>query len=53
VLSGVSREIEAGNEEYLHLQFTAEQQGNIIRNVMITTNGIEPTRFITIRANVK
>jgi hypothetical protein len=51
--SEISREIEPDNEEYLHLQFTAEHQGEITRRVMITTNGIEPVRFITIRTNVK
>jgi hypothetical protein len=53
LLNAVNREIKPADEEYLHLQFTAEHQGEIIRNVMITTNGIEPVRFITIRANVK
>ncbi|MDR0334233.1 MAG: DUF1573 domain-containing protein [Dysgonamonadaceae bacterium] len=45
--------IEADNEEYLFLQFTAEQQGEILRNVMITNNGIIPMQTITIRANVE
>jgi hypothetical protein len=53
LLSGISHEIEADNEEYLHLQFTAEHQGEISRNVMITNNGIVPVKTIVIRANVK
>jgi hypothetical protein len=52
-LNDIDREIETGNDILLHLEFTAEHKGEITRNVMIVTNGIEPMRFINIRANVR
>jgi hypothetical protein len=45
--------IEVDDEGYLLLQFTAEHKGEILRNVMVTNNGITPIQTITVRAKVK
>jgi hypothetical protein len=53
LLSAADREIAPDAETYLHLLFTAEQQGEILRNVIITSTGLVPQKIINIRANVR
>jgi metal-sulfur cluster biosynthetic enzyme len=51
-LDEYSNEIVAGDETYLHLLFTAEQPGEIQRDVQISYNGLMPIKTINIKANV-
>ena len=45
--------LEAGGEDILHLEFLADYEGKIKRNVSITTNGIESVQSVVIKANVE
>jgi hypothetical protein len=51
--SEISSEMEAGDKEYLHLLSTAEQQGEIQREVRVANSGLTSTQTINIRASVK
>ena len=52
LLNTARLEKEPDETSYLHLQFTAEQQGEILRTVIITNNSLEPMRSINVRAVV-
>jgi hypothetical protein len=36
----------------MQLVFTAEEKGEIMRRITITTNGAEPTKTVMVRARV-
>ena len=53
LMGDANRRIEANDAMYLHLLFTAEQSGEIRREVRITNSGLIPTQTISIRASVR
>lgn len=53
LLSKKSYAIDSGGEDSLYLEFSADYAGEIKRDLRLTTNGIEPSKLITIVVNAK
>ena len=53
LMGETNHRIEADDAMYFHLLFTAEQSGEIRREVRIANNGLIPTQKISIRASVR